>query len=111
MSGHAHVRQLLALVPPNRTPPPCVPPPHSLRKPKKAIADGLRCVELEPSWGKGYSRLGAAYFAAGKYPEAVQAYARGLAVEPTLATLTSGLAQAQVRSWGVGCVVWLHPER
>jgi len=69
-----------------------------LRKAKKAIADAKQCVALRPDWGKAYSRLGAAYYAGGKYAEAIQAYAQGLGVEPSLATLTAGLAQAQVCS-------------
>lgn len=93
----------LGTQPPMTTPSCCAAPPHtftllrvlSLRKPKKAIADAQKCVELEPTWGKGFSRLGAAFYAAGKYQKAVQAYAQGLTVEPSLATLATGLAQAQ----------------
>lgn len=50
---------------------------------------------MNPTWGKGYSRLGAARFAAGKYAEAVKAYAMGVAHEPTNEALTEGLKQAQ----------------
>ena len=33
----------------------------------------LQCVSIKPDWGKGYSRLTAAYFGKAKYDEAIQA--------------------------------------
>jgi len=60
-----------------------------------AIADGRMCVELKPSWGKGYARLGAALLVARDYAEAARIYALGTAKEPTNALLTEGLASAQ----------------
>jgi hypothetical protein len=69
--------------------PPCRPaalPPHSLT-PWDAAAlaaaltaphlDSPQCVELKPDWGKGFSRLGAAYFGLEEWEEAVKAYEDG----------------------------------
>lgn len=68
----------------------------------EAVADAERCIAINAAWGKGYSRLGAAWMGvhaktksvedAGK---AVAAYARGIAVDPTNASLMDGLVIAQ----------------
>ncbi len=34
-------------------------------------------MELKPDWGKGYSRLGAAYYGLGEWEDAVRAYEDG----------------------------------
>lgn len=60
-----------------------------------ALADGEKCVEISPSWPKGYSRKGAALHALKRYPEAVSAYEAGLKVAPTDAGLTSGLSEVK----------------
>jgi hypothetical protein len=39
--------------------------------------NGSQCVSLKPTWGKGYSRLGAAYFGLEDWSEAVKAYEQG----------------------------------
>lgn len=62
---------------------------------EEAIADAKKCVEVDPKFSKGYGRLGAALFAAGKHGEAAAAYASGIAVDPTNASFTEGLVQAQ----------------
>ena len=67
----------------------------SLKRFPMAIADAEQCVVLKPDWSKGYSRLGAAHFYAGNLKESVKAYASGLALDPTNATITEGLAAAQ----------------
>ena len=67
----------------------------SLKRFPMAIADAEQCVALKPDWSKGYSRLGAAHFYAGNLKESVKAYASGLALDPTNATITEGLAAAQ----------------
>ena len=67
----------------------------SLKRFPMAIADAEKCVALKPDWSKGYSRLGAAHFYAGNLKESVKAYASGLALDPTNATITEGLAAAQ----------------
>jgi L1 cell adhesion molecule like protein len=67
----------------------------SNKEPALAIDDAKECTRLAPSFGKGYSRLGAALVAAGNFAEAISAYAGGIAVDPTNATLTAGLIEAQ----------------
>jgi len=66
-----------------------------LGRSKEALEDALECVRLAPQWGKGFSRVGAAAFAVKDYPVAVEYYARGIAMDPTNAALTSGLVAAQ----------------
>ena len=60
-----------------------------------AEVDGAKCVELQPDWSKGYSRLATALFYQHKYKEAVLAYAQGLARDPQSRLLSEGLASAQ----------------
>jgi L1 cell adhesion molecule like protein len=60
-----------------------------------AIADGAKCVELDPKWGKGYFRQGSALQQCGKYEEAVKIFASGLAQDPGDRTLSEGLQQSQ----------------
>lgn len=67
---------------------------------ENALADGKKCVELKPEWGKGYSRQGSALYMMAKYPEAIAIYAQGLAADPSDALLTSGLQQAQKKLAG-----------
>lgn len=66
----------------------------SLKDYQLAIGDANKCIELQPKWAKGYSRLGAALFFSGKAAEAAKAYAQGLAIEPTNDTLLQGLQSA-----------------
>ncbi|KAL2607811.1 hypothetical protein R1flu_026384 [Riccia fluitans] len=62
---------------------------------EQALEDGKKTVELKPDWGKGYSRLGAAYIGLGNHEEAANAYKKGLEVDPKNEVLKSGLAEAQ----------------
>jgi len=66
-----------------------------LKKFDLALADGDKCVELKPEWGKGYTRQGSALFMKGEYAKAVSVYATGLARDPTNKILTQGLQNAQ----------------
>lgn len=54
----------------------------------------LQCVELNPTWGKGYARKGAALHGARKYDEAIAAYESGLKIEDSPA-LKKGLQEVQ----------------
>ena len=62
---------------------------------EKAVADAERCVKLDPQWVKGHSRLGSALYHMGEGAQAVSAYARGLALDPSNKALLKGLTLAQ----------------
>jgi tetratricopeptide (TPR) repeat protein len=56
----------------------------------KALKDGEKCVELDPSWPKAYSRLGAAQHALKRYDAAVNTFREGMRLDPD----NSGLKEA-----------------
>lgn len=60
-----------------------------------ALIDAERCIKINPTWPKGYSRRGAALHAMRKYDEAVKAYQEGLQHAPTDQGLKDGLAEVQ----------------
>ena len=62
----------------------------------KACADARRCIELRPDFAKGYSRLGFALFKAGFLHDAMNAYERGLTVDPKNNNLIEGLGEAKL---------------
>jgi len=64
----------------------------------EALVDAKKTVELNPTWGKGYSRLGAALAYLGRYAEAKKAYEDGLVHEPNNEQLKSGLEDVKTRS-------------
>lgn len=43
----------------------------------KALWDATKCVELAPTWSKGYNRLGAAQHSLGRFEEAIDSYKKG----------------------------------
>ncbi|KDO23699.1 hypothetical protein SPRG_10477 [Saprolegnia parasitica CBS 223.65] len=61
----------------------------------QAMADANKCIEIDAKWGKGYARLGAAYYFIKSYQKAVQAYTKGLTVDKGNKQLQAGLTQAQ----------------
>lgn len=67
----------------------------SLHRYSEALADAIRCVEINPSFAKGYSRKGAAYYGLGKLDEALQAYQAGLKVDPSNASLKEEIERIQ----------------
>lgn len=62
---------------------------------ENALKDGKKSVELDPSWPKGYSRVGAALHAQHKYQEAIASYNAGLKISPSDAGLQSGLKEVE----------------
>ncbi|KAJ3186783.1 hypothetical protein HK101_009602 [Irineochytrium annulatum] len=67
----------------------------SLKDYVKALEDAEETVKLNPSWAKGYSRQGAAYYGLARYKEAVDAYKAGVQLEPANAQLKKGLEDAE----------------
>ncbi|KZV16564.1 hypothetical protein F511_11396 [Dorcoceras hygrometricum] len=50
----------------------------------EAVQDCLRSIEINPNYSKGYSRLGFAYYAQGKYRDAIdQGFRKALLLDPT----------------------------
>jgi stress-induced-phosphoprotein 1 len=58
-----------------------------------ALADADQCVTLKPNWSKGYGRKGAALHALHRFHDALDAYNKGLEVEPDSAALREGLEE------------------
>lgn len=74
----------------------------SMKNFEKALEDGKKCVEVEPSFAKGYGRAGAAFHGMGQFEEAEAIYKQGLEVDPVNAQLKQGLEAAQSAAASVG---------
>ncbi|KAH7888080.1 chaperone [Phlebopus sp. FC_14] len=59
-----------------------------------ALEDAEQCVTLNPTWGKGYARKGAALHGSRRYDEAIAAYEKGLEYEDSPA-LRKGLQEVK----------------
>ena len=61
---------------------------------QQAFTDAEKCVNLEPTWAKGYGRKGAALHMLKKYEEAISCFEEGLKLESDNSYLTnpSGLS-------------------
>lgn len=62
-----------------------------------AVSDARQALVVDPKFSKAYSRLGHALFSSGSYGEAVEAYEKGLELDPSNATMKSSLATARSR--------------
>lgn len=60
---------------------------------KSAVSDAREALKIDPSFSKAYSRLGHALFSIGEYQEAVDAYEKGLELDPTVRSSSLGLAR------------------
>ncbi|GAA0157068.1 hypothetical protein LIER_14412 [Lithospermum erythrorhizon] len=67
----------------------------SLSQYSQALTDAQKTVDLKPDWAKGYSRLGSAFFGLNRINDAVQAYKKGLEIDPNNEALKSGLKDAE----------------
>lgn len=67
----------------------------SLHKYSDALSDAQECVKINPSWAKGYNRVGAAQFGLSSYEDAVKSYSKALEIEPTNAMARDGLDASQ----------------
>mmetsp|Transcript_58787 Transcript_58787/g.108535 ORF Transcript_58787/g.108535 Transcript_58787/m.108535 type:complete len:418 (+) Transcript_58787:46-1299(+) len=66
---------------------------------EEALSDAQRCVELQPSWGKGYNRLAAALQELKRWSEAIDACRKGLEVAPGERMHSELLAQIEGRQF------------
>ena len=74
-------------MPPGRT-------PHA--RAHAGSASRLHCPKPKPNpYAQGFGRKGAALHGQGRFDKAIAAYEEGLKIEPNLAMLTNGLADAK----------------
>lgn len=67
----------------------------SLHDYEDALKDAQECVKINPTWAKGYNRVGAAEFGLSHYDEAINAYNKALEIEPNNAMANEGLSSAK----------------
>jgi len=61
----------------------------------RALLDAEAAVHLRPDWPKGYSRKASALHHMRRYPEAIEAYQRGLELDPGNPIMGQALAEAE----------------
>lgn len=61
----------------------------------KALKDAEKCVELAPTWVKGYNRLGAAQQSLKRFDAAIDTYKKGIELEPNNKSLWEALKVCQ----------------
>lgn len=68
---------------------------------EQAVADSKAAIAIDPKYIKAYSRLGLAYFALGKYQEAIdEGYQKALQLDPTNTLVRDGLNAARAKISG-----------
>ena len=67
----------------------------SLKKYKEALNDATECVKINPSWPKGYTRMGAAHLGLGDLDEAESNYKKALELDPSNRIAKEGLDQVK----------------
>lgn len=65
-----------------------------LNKVTEALRDSNKCIEIDSTWSKGYTRKGDALLSSKQYTEAYNAYNAGLRITPNDSTLTEKSEQA-----------------
>lgn len=68
----------------------------NINKLPEALSDAEKCVTLNPSWVKGYCRKGAALQHMKRYDDAIDAYKKGLEIDPENCALRDGLKSVMV---------------
>lgn len=74
----------------------------NMKQGSEALADAKTCVEKNPTWAKGYGRLGAAYDLLGNQAEALASYEKGLEIDPSNANCKAEAARLQQRQGAPG---------
>lgn len=57
--------------------------------------DANKCIEIKPDWAKGYGRKGLAEFKLGDTEKALEAYKKGLELDPNNQQLKDGIKQVE----------------
>ncbi|KAL3230034.1 Heat shock protein STI1 [Nakaseomyces bracarensis] len=65
----------------------------SLKKFNEALSDAKECVQINPTWSKGYNRLGAAHLGLGDLDEAEGSYKKALELDANNQAAKDGLDQ------------------
>ena len=68
----------------------------AMEKFEKALKDANECVRLQPTWAKGYSRQAAAFLSMAQLPEAREACAKGLDLEPDNSQVKEELRRVEI---------------
>ena len=64
---------------------------------ENARDDSKKALEIDPNYSKAYSRLGHAEFCLGNYKDSVEAYKKGLEMEPNNNSIKQSLAAAEAK--------------
>ena len=64
----------------------------------EGLKDAEKCIELDPTFSKGYTRKGAVQFFMKEYDKALETYQEGLKHDPNNQELLDG-----VRRYGIQC--------
>lgn len=67
----------------------------SLKEYGQALKDADECVKINPSWAKGYNRVGGAQFGLGNLEDAQKAYEKCLSLDPSNAQAKEGLKSVE----------------
>lgn len=67
----------------------------SLKKFDEALNDAQECVKINPTWSKGYNRVGAAEFGLGNLDDAEKQYKKALELDASNKAAQDGLEQVQ----------------
>lgn len=77
---------------------------------QKALEDAEKTIELKPDWGKGYSRKGSALAYLGKLDESIEAYEKGLMLDPQNAQIQASLADVRTQKKSAGFFLFNDSE-
>ena len=63
----------------------------------EGLKDAEKCIELDPTFSKGYSRKGAVQFFMKEYDNAMETYQEGLKHDPNNQELLDGVRRYNIR--------------
>ncbi|KAI4502027.1 hypothetical protein M0802_002709 [Mischocyttarus mexicanus] len=77
---------------------------------EKALEDAEKTVNLKPDWGKGYSRKGSALAYLGKLDESIEAYEKGLMLDPDNEQMKASLKDVKTQKFSMTYNPFNHPN-